>query len=348
MTVSTAPALNTLSWDLDAYVVDIALAGDGKLFAVALGDGTVRLLSGEDTGPRTVQAHNGACLCLATDIDGQSFLTGGDDGKLTRTDKTGATETIAEAKGKWIEHVAAHGGSGYRAYAVGKDVFVTERKGRGEPRRLTHATTVNGLAINDKGRRMAVAHYNGVSLWWLASQDSQAQALEWKGSHLSVAFSPDGDYVITTLQENALHGWRLSDKQHMRMSGYGAKVRSMSFNRKGQILATGGADTIVCWPFTGGGPMGKAPSEFGGGVAGPGAGSIVTAVRCHPKLDLIAAGFDNGAVILGQPGMLRTVTVVPGGGAPITALCWNARGDRLLAGDEAGRLVLGDFQGLSS
>ena len=81
-----------------------------------------------------------------------------------------------------------------------------------------------------------MSHYNGVSLWWLASQDSQPQVLEWKGSNLAVGFQPDGDYVITALQENALHGWRLSDKQHMRMTGYGAKVRSMSFSRKGFLV----------------------------------------------------------------------------------------------------------------
>jgi WD40 repeat protein len=330
-----------------AYVVDAAVTGDGDLFAVALGDGTVRLISGDDSEPRTVQAHTGACLCLAADSEGRAFLSGGDDGKLVRIDETGATEVLAEVKGKWIEHVAAHAGAGYRVYAAGKDAYILDRKRKGEPRHLTHGSTVGGLAINDKGRRLAASHYNGVSLWWLASQDSQPQVLEWKGSNLAVNFSPDGDYVITALQENALHGWRLSDKQHMRMTGYGAKVRSMSFSRKGQFLATGGADTVICWPLTGGGPMGKPPMEFGGGVTGPGAGSVVTAVRCNPKHDIVAAGFANGAVILGHPGGPRTLNMLLPGGVPVTVLCWNNTGNRLLAGDEAGGLMLSDFQGMA-
>ena len=44
------------------------------------------------------------------------------------------------------------------------------------------------------------------------------------------------------MQENALHGWRLSDGQHMRMSGYPSKTHILSFTRNGKWLATSGAD----------------------------------------------------------------------------------------------------------
>ena len=343
MVTDTAPDIGTRSWKLEAYVVGIAVSGDGATFAAALGDGSVRLIATDALTPQIVQTHDGACLCLATDVDGKGFLTGGDDGRVVRTDVHGSSDALAESAGKWIEHIVAHPGSGFRAYAAGKDVFVMERVDRGKPRKLTHSSTVAGLAINEKGRRLAVSHYNGVSLWWLAAKDGKPQVLEWKGSNLAVVFSRGGDYVISAQQNNALHGWRLSDGQHLRMTGYGAKVRSMAFSRKGQILATGGSDSVVCWPFTGGGPMGKSPLEFGGGVAGAGAGSPVTAVACNPKQDLVAAGFANGAVILGYPGAQRAFTLSPARTAPVTALCWTGDGHRLLIGDEAGDVVLKDF-----
>ena len=103
--------------------------------------------------------------------------------------------------------------------------------------------------------------------------------LEWKGSHTALAIHPDGDAVVTAMQENALHGWRLSDDQHMRMSGYPAKTQSLSFTRNGKWLASSGADAMVLWPFFGGGPMGKAPIEFAGGD-----GIVCTrsrAIRCR-------------------------------------------------------------------
>ena len=102
--------------------------------------------------------------------------------------------------------------------------------------------------------------------------------LEWKGSHTAIAIHPDGDAVVTAMQENALHGWRLSDSQHMRMSGYPAKTESLSFTRNGKWLASSGADAMVLWPFFGGGPMGKAPIELAGGD-----GIMCTRVAAHPQ-----------------------------------------------------------------
>jgi hypothetical protein len=329
-------------------VVAAAVAGDGTL-AVALGDGSIRLIDPKNPSadPVVVSVHNGACLCLCADVDAKAFLSGGDDGRLARIDTQGTAEVLVSRPQRWIEHVTAHPASGVRVFASGKTAFVAERQrgGAAAPlRELPHSHSVGGLAINPKGKRLAVSHYGGVSVWWLAARESQAQSLEWKGSHLQVAWSPDGDYVMTAMQENALHGWRLSDKAHMRMDGYGAKVRSFSFDRRGQLFATGGADTVVCWPFSGGGPMGKPPLEFGIGPASPGAGTVVTAVACNPKSDVIAAGFANGAVILGHPSLPAIATVMGATGSAVSALIWSHDGQRLLAGTETGEVILADLR----
>ena len=320
------------------YVV--AAAVNGRLFAVALGDGTVRLIDSEtlDAESLTARAHKGAALCLTADIDKGAFLSGGDDGKLVRIAAVGTIDTLADIKGRWIDHVTAHAGSGVRAYASGKDAFVLGKKG-GEARKLSHTSSVGGLAINPKGKRLAVTHYNGVSLWWLAAKESEGVRLEWKGSHLQVAWSPNGDYVLTAMQENALHGWRLSDGEHMRMSGYAGKIRALTFTRRGHFLATGGSERVICWPFTGGGPMGKAPTEFGG--AGE---ALVTAVAAHPLHDVVAAGFDNGTLLLGQPGTDGARLVMKPNGNMITSLVWNPDGDKLLAGTESGDVHVADFR----
>ncbi len=79
----------------------------------------------------------------------------------------------------------------------------------------------------------------------------------------------------------------------MRMSGYPSKTESMGFTRNGRWLATAGADTIVLWPFFGGGPMGKAPMEMAGGDK-----VVCTRVAAHPKDEVVAAGFADGLVVL--------------------------------------------------
>jgi len=321
------------------YVV--AAAGNGRVFGVVFGDGTLRIFDSltPDAEPISVQAHAGAGLCITADIDNRAFLTGGDDGSLVRTDVLGNRATLAEHQHRWVEHVAVHSGTGQRIYAVGKDTYMIPKKEDAEPRKFSHKSTIGGLAINPKGRRLAVSHYDGVSLWWLAAKNSNPTLLEWKGSHLQLAWSPNGAYVMSAMQENAVHGWRLSDNEHMRMSGYGAKIRSLAFTRKGHFLATGGGDSVVCWPFTGGGPMGKLPVQFGGGD-----GIAVTAVAANPKLDLIAAGLESGKVILGQPGQDRPVAIIDGKHDPVTTMCWNSNGDVLLVGTEGGDIYISDFR----
>ena len=140
--------------------------------------------------------------------------------------------------------------------------------------------------------RLAIARYDGVELLWVNTK-SPNQFLEWKGSHTGVMFSPDGKYVVSVMQENALHGWRLGDNKHMRMSGYPAKVTSTSWSHKGKWLATSGAPAAILWPFTGkDGPMGKAPKELGGMGK-----TMVTRVCCHPSADMLAIGYENGMIM---------------------------------------------------
>ena len=327
---------------LDAYVVGAAFLEEG-LLAAALGDGRVAFIdSGSMNPPSFVSVHDGACLSLAVDLEAQRILTGGDDGRLVSTGTDGGTAEIAAIAGRWVEPIAVSRVSGLRAAAFGKTVSLFSRDGRavGE---FDHSNTVGGLAFDPKGRRIAAAHYGGVSLWWAKGGMQKPKRLSWSGSHLDLTWSPDGKYIVTAMQENELHGWRLSDGADMRMAGYPTKVRSMSWLPKGRYLATGGADSIVCWPFRGkGGPMGKAPLDLGSGFE-----SVVTAVAAHPRHDAVAAGYKDGAAILVHVGRTQTVLVKQPGGGAVTALAWSADGQHLALGTESGfvgRISLSDWR----
>ena len=57
------------AWDFGDFAV--AAVQNGRLMAMAFGDGSVRLFDSEtpDAAPVTVEAHGGACLALSADID---------------------------------------------------------------------------------------------------------------------------------------------------------------------------------------------------------------------------------------------------------------------------------------
>ena len=311
--------------ELDAFVVAAAWCGNTPAFA--LGDGTLRLADWQ-----SVAAHDGGVLAMAATGDG--FVTGGDDGVFQRIGLDGAKTVIAEFGMKWVEQVAAHGAT--LACGVGKTAHVFE--GGAKLKALDHPSTVTGLAFDAKGKRLAASHYNGATLWFVAAKVDSPRRLEWKGSHTGVAIHPAGDAVVTAMQENSLHGWRLADGQHMRMSGYPAKTESLSFTRNGKWLASSGADTVVLWPFFGGGPMGKAPIELAGGDS-----ILCTRVACHPQHEVVAAGFADGLVVLADIPSARILPVAAPGRGPISALAWSGDGARLALGTETGFAALVDL-----
>ena len=137
----------------------------------------------------------------------------------------------AEAGRKWITSIAA-GPQGAIAYATGRSAFV--RLPDGKVKEFQHPRSVEGIAFAPKGLRIGVARYNGATLHFPAT-DGKPTELEWAGAHTGITFSPDGNFLVTTMQENALHGWKLSDGKHMRMSGYPVEGEVAVVERQGQM-----------------------------------------------------------------------------------------------------------------
>jgi WD40 repeat protein len=296
------------------------------------------VLAGRDGEPQRVDTHSGAILCAAA--DGKRVVTGGDDGKLVATDSKGESQTLAtDPKRRWIDQVAL-GPDGAVAWSAGKTAFVQAggKDKSKEPRQFEAPSTVGGLAFLPKGFRLAIAHYNGATLWFPNAAQAEPEKLEWKGSHLGVTVNPDGRFLVTSMQEAMLHGWRLADGQHMRMSGYSSRVTSLGWTTGGRFLATSGATQVILWPFhTKDGPMGKqprllAPSEH-----------RVSVVACHPKQDIVAAGYEDGMVLLVRMEDGAEILAKRPGDAPVTALNWSADGLYLVFGTENGEAGILDL-----
>ena len=226
----------------------------GNSIAVGFGDGTVRIFSsGKSSEP--IKAHKGIVLCMAKDED--HILTGGDDGRFLRISLDGNINEISNFGTRWVDHVTSKNGS---VVCTSGNIVYLWMSNKKEPKLLEHDSTIGGVAFDSKGRKLAVSRYGGVTLWkkdysnkWTSSD------LIWKGSHNKVIFSPDDRYLVTSMQENQLHFWRLKDKIDSAMSGYGAKVKSFAFVGDSKYLATSGAIDAVCWPFDGDGPVGREP-----------------------------------------------------------------------------------------
>lgn len=320
--------------EFDAYVTAALFDGRGRA-AFALGDGTVRFDTGE-----TAPAHDGAVLCAALHPSGDGVITGGDDGRLAWSRPEGVT-LLAEVKRAWIDAVAASPASGLIAFAAGRQVHVQDSADPAFARAFEHEKSVADLAFDPKGRRLAAATYGGVALWYARIADQTPVRLNWAGSHIAVAFSPDGRFLMSSMQESQLHGWRLSDAKDLRMGGYPAKVKSLAFMAKGMLMATSGAPGVVVWPFGGtNGPMGKEAAEIGFDQS-----SLVARVAGTPDGTMLAAGVDDGRVWVCDLTSRRLDTLKAEKGAPITALAISPDGRRVAWGAEDGGAGLATLGG---
>jgi WD40 repeat protein len=325
------PSKDGYSRDFGHFVVSAAFTADNTL-AFALGNGSLELVpESPEKQHISVAAHAGATLCMAASPVSPYVYSGGDDGCIRRVGVDGSLADYSSEKGSWVGSlIVTEAGL---AYTSGRDV-TWRLHGAADSLRVSHPSTAVALALNSKGKRIAVAHYNGISLWWTAGGQSKTKHLSWRGSHTAVTWSPDGSYIVSATQENELHGWRLVDGSDFRMAGYPRKVRSFAWVQRGQWLATGGAETIVLWPFHGrNGPTNREPNEIAVD------GGVVTTVAAHPAGDRIAAGMEDGTVWLAQISSNARMLVRPGKGAAVTALAWSRGGSMLAAGTEQGEAM---------
>lgn len=320
-----------------AYVV--AAEALGETVVTAHSDGRLRIFAG-DAPPREIDAHRGAVLAMAQ--DGESgVVTGGDDGRFLKISRDGTVREIGAFGSSWVDCVATHPRTGLRACSVRKTVYLWDPDSS-KPQAFVHPSTVGGIAFDRSGRRFAVAHYGGVTIWEHGRRRWSSKKLVWAGSHIGVSWSPDGKYVVTAMQENALHGWRLRDKADMQMSGYPAKARSFIWVGETPHLATSGADQAICWPFDGrNGPMGRSPLcvAYGGR-------QISTSVCALPSQSAVLVGFQDGAVLVSKLEEDAESFVLRGStSTEVTAMAVTPSCSHILIGDAGGDILWAALRG---
>jgi WD40 repeat protein len=320
----------TKAVEVRAAVIGLQFLGNTAAFV--LGEEAL-VLAAPQGDVRRIAVHGGGILSAKS--DGARIITGGDDGKVMATDASGASTVIAsDAKRRWVDHVAI-GPGGALAWSVGKQAFVRDAKGAEQS--FDASSTVGGLVFMPKGFRLAIAHYNGATLWF-PNAKAAPETLEWKGSHRRVTVSPDGRFLITSMQEPTLHGWRIVDRKDLRMSGYGSRVNSLDWSADGKWLATSGSTQLILWPFQSkDGPMGKTPQLWAPMEA------LVQVVACHPRESIVAVGYADGLILLVRTDDGAEILARKPGDAPVTALAWSADGKLMAFATETGEAGIVDL-----
>ena len=317
-----------LKLNFDAPLTTVASIDDAV--GAGFGDGSLTFFR-PGLAPVTHKIHEGVILCMAKHKNG--LISGGDDGRFLAIKQNGDITEIAVFGTKWVDCVAAS--DEIVACSSGSDVHLFEH-GKSDGKVFKRLSTVGGFAFDKKGQRLAVAHYEGVTIWERSKRRWKSTRLFWKGSHGNVSFSPDGKYIVTTMQENSVHGWRLRDKGDLAMSGYPAKVKSLDWVGDTPFLATSGADEAICWPFDGKfGPMERSPV-----CVAHNRKKLATFVRGLPGEEAVFAGFQDGAVLLAKLDEEKKAIAIRGStNAEVSGIAVSNCGSHILIGDIAGNVL---------
>ncbi len=311
-----------------APVTGLVFGSEAAMFAH--GDGAVRFWKPFEEKPYVIEVHRGAILTAVADGTGNSFITGGDDGLVAHTRSDGTKTEISAARKRWIDHVA-FANWGAIALSSGKIVEVA-RPRRTDRHHMELPSSCGGLAFAPKGERLAAAHYGGATIASLAHPSSTPDKLVWKGSHLAITWSPDARFLVTAMQENSLHIWRLADKRDLHMRGYTAKPLGLAWAPKRAVLATTGYFGTLLWSFDGrDGPQGRMAEEVGRRP------DVATAVAWHPHSPVLAIGYRDGVILLAEPERFAgTIFLLRDDGDEITHLSWSPSGQHLAYGSASG------------
>jgi WD40 repeat protein len=320
---------------VEDHVISLAWAPSGRVLAAAAVSGPVVLFdAASGKGLRTLPGHGFGTTSVSWKHDSTVLASAGQDGQVRLWDAGTGQETAALAGGAaWVEHVSWHSSADLLASAAGKKVRLWSSAGALLHGYADQAATVADLAWRPGTGELTVGTYGGVLLYG-AEQPEPVRRLEWRGSVLKLAWTPDGARLAHGNQDATVHYWLVDKGQDLEMAGYPTKVREVCFDATGTYLATGGSDAVTVWDCTPPGPEDSEPLSFKEHEG------LVSALAYQARGPLLASGGQDGKVMLLQPGKFKKSLARSETGAAVAQLAWSPDDRSLAVGTEAGGVVV--------
>lgn len=332
-------------WSVEAQVRASAFAHDGASLAFALADGTLALVSMDDpeaAGTRwRMSIENGRSmilprarpvpaptripvgegpLCLAP-FGRSGFLVGDAVGRVIRIAADGAARTVVEHDSAGVEALAACG-DGAAWVAAGGQLTCYDADGEASRAMAHYDGIARGIAPSPDGDKVALACDAGLSLLDLDGPSRPRFDIT-LGPIEALAWSPDQSRLAIGLLKGGVALVDMTSRHVLRLPDYPAPVRTLDWSADSRRLITGGAFRTIVWR------IGEGRERPGTLETGRSGFVVVEATRLHPHMSLIAAGYENGMIVItaiGQRDELVVRDPMPGG---LRDLRWSPDGEHL-------------------
>ena len=262
---------------LTGAVTKVAVANDGKTFAAAGADGTIKLFpQGEDKGALDLKGHAGPVVAVGFTGNGQALVSIGADHTVRVWNPANGQPIAAFGAGSADLVGVAVNPNNAAAYTVGADGVLKFWTLPVPPPKLAnpfYAVSAAGAAMTE-----AKAAKPGTVLPALPARE-----IPLGGKPLGVVVSPGGERVIAIGPGKEATSWNTGNGTRERGFETGGDATAAAISKDGQRIAVGGSDGSVKLYTIGDG-------KLAGTIA---AGSPVVDLAFHPTAPVLAGVLKN-------------------------------------------------------
>ena len=345
------------SWHMDAAVADIALDAGGNTVGFALADGSIALAPLEDPEPaskriRVSVEHGGVSIQPRTEalpplthvnaLDGspaavaahgdRGFVFADASGALIGVTAQGEQSALPGSLDGPAAAIDTAAKTGQLACASANGRATVFGNGDAHGHVLPHDAPALDVRYSPRGDVLAVAHPNAVALWNTADAPVKLADVPVTGRPLALAWSPDGA-MLGCGEDTGASILQINGTDPVVLADYPSSVRSIAWSFDDRAMVTSGAFRIIVWPRDRLASDGSTPSTIETGRAGL---TAVDAVATHPKKPLVAAGYENGMLVIAEIGKADEMPIKSEGQGAITVIRWTGDGQHLALGTDRG------------
>jgi WD40 repeat protein len=317
--------------EVEDHVIDLAWSPDGDRLAAASVGGPVSLFDHASGEVRHhLAGHRFGTTALCWSPHGALLASAGQDGLARAWDAANGAERFrVEGGSAWVERVAWSPPGDVLATAAGRTLRLWDASGNLLLDAPPHPSTIADIRWRPRSHELASAAYGRLALW-KPDKPEPTRAFAWKGSMLTLAWSPEGRYIATGDQDSTVHFWVVKTGEDLMMYGYPTKVRELSWDSVGRYLATGGGPQATVWDCSGKGPSGTTP------LAIDRRRCLITALAFRPSGAVLAVGGEDGAVRAWRVAKDSAKLGVANLGSEVTKVAWHPSGRSLAAATATG------------
>ena len=248
---ATGKKLRTLKGH-EFTVLDAAFSPDGKRIATVSGDRTLKVWDAI-TGDllRTLRGHEHMVRSVAFHPDSGQVVTASEDGTVKVWDiETGSVKATFRGRGGPCEH-AVFGPLGKTVLSTGRDGQVRlwdPLTGKEQGAIDGKAKWITAFAVSPDGTTIASAVEGSYRIHLIATATGEVRHTLAGHTQLvdSVAYSPDGKYVVSTGWDKSVRVWEsASGKELVSFKGHPESINAVAVSPDGKRLATASEDKSI-------------------------------------------------------------------------------------------------------